>query len=196
MMDILMSETCWAHKKWSKIASDIKLVFYSSTRKSSLVRLHLQAPSIRFSFCNSFIMYVSHIQCALFRLLQSTHTGCNYNLGFRLKRRCLSVHLLWHLYFEGKHCQNRGNVIITITQYRKKLVKKHNCENTGLFEMIVGVLTTCHTQHTWDRSVFSFYLIEHPSSFCYVPYRCSICAPFVILQTSTRISSVLCMTSC
>ena len=31
MMDILMSETYWAHKKWNKIASDIKLVFYSST---------------------------------------------------------------------------------------------------------------------------------------------------------------------
>ena len=30
MMDILISETCWAHKKWNKIASDIKLVFYSS----------------------------------------------------------------------------------------------------------------------------------------------------------------------
>jgi len=30
MMDILMSETCWAHKKWNKIASDIKLVFCSS----------------------------------------------------------------------------------------------------------------------------------------------------------------------
>jgi len=31
MMDILLSETCWAHKKWNKIASDIKLVFHSST---------------------------------------------------------------------------------------------------------------------------------------------------------------------
>ena len=31
MTGILMSETCWAHKKWNKIASDIKLVFYSST---------------------------------------------------------------------------------------------------------------------------------------------------------------------
>ena len=29
-MDILMSETCWAHNKWNKIASDIKLVFHSS----------------------------------------------------------------------------------------------------------------------------------------------------------------------
>jgi len=31
MMDILMSKTSWAHKKSNKIASDIKLVFYSST---------------------------------------------------------------------------------------------------------------------------------------------------------------------
>jgi len=31
MMDILMSETCWAHKKWNKIASDINLFFHSST---------------------------------------------------------------------------------------------------------------------------------------------------------------------
>jgi len=31
MMDILMSETYWVHKKWNKIAIDIKLVFYSST---------------------------------------------------------------------------------------------------------------------------------------------------------------------
>ena len=31
MMDILISETCLAHKKCNKIASDIKLVFHSST---------------------------------------------------------------------------------------------------------------------------------------------------------------------
>jgi len=31
MMDILMSETCWVHKKWNKIANGIKLVFYSPT---------------------------------------------------------------------------------------------------------------------------------------------------------------------
>jgi len=32
MMAILMSETCRVYKKWNKIASDIKLVFYSSTK--------------------------------------------------------------------------------------------------------------------------------------------------------------------
>ena len=31
MMDIFMSETCSAHKKWNNITSDIKLVFCSST---------------------------------------------------------------------------------------------------------------------------------------------------------------------
>jgi len=31
MKDILMPETCWAFKKWNKIRSDIKMVFYSST---------------------------------------------------------------------------------------------------------------------------------------------------------------------
>ena len=36
MNDILMSETCWAHKKWNKITSVIKLVFYSSTTNMNL----------------------------------------------------------------------------------------------------------------------------------------------------------------
>ena len=34
MKDTLMSETYWVHKKWNKIASDIKLVFYSSSYNS------------------------------------------------------------------------------------------------------------------------------------------------------------------
>ena len=39
-------------------------------------------------------------------------------------------------------------------------------QNTGLFEMIVGVLTTSHTQHTWERSIcIFFYLIEQHSKF-------------------------------
>jgi len=40
MMDILMTETCWAHKKWDKIASDIKLVFYSSTETLQIHNKH------------------------------------------------------------------------------------------------------------------------------------------------------------
>jgi len=36
---------------------------------------------------------------------------------------------------------------------------------TGLFEIIVVVLTTCHTQYTLDRSICFFYLIEQHSKF-------------------------------
>ena len=34
---------------------------------------------------------------------------------------------------------------------------------TWLLEMTVGVLTTCHTQYTWDSSICIFYLIEQHS---------------------------------
>jgi len=41
MMDMLMSKTCWVHKKWNRIASDIKLVFYSSTMEYISLELGL-----------------------------------------------------------------------------------------------------------------------------------------------------------
>jgi len=44
MMDILMSETCWAHEEWNKITSDIKLVFHSSR----YLRLSLQCIVLHF----------------------------------------------------------------------------------------------------------------------------------------------------
>ena len=46
--DILMSETCWAHKKWNKIASNIKLVIYSST-----LYIHIQDSKRNYMFLNS-----------------------------------------------------------------------------------------------------------------------------------------------
>ena len=30
------------------------------------------------------------------------------------------------------------------------------CDSTGLFEIVVGILTTCHTQHTSDSSICVF----------------------------------------
>ena len=51
-------------------------------------------------------------------------------------------------------------IISVIT--RKKTVYMSMCligelpSYTGLFEMIVGVLITCHTQYTWDRSICIF----------------------------------------
>ena len=60
---------------------------------------------------------------------------------------------------------------------------------TGLFKMIVGVLTTCHTQHTTDSSMcIFFYLIEQHSKFLLhtvqVLYMCTIC-------DSTNINTII-----
>ena len=51
MRDILISETCWVHKKWNKIASDISLVFYPST----ITMMHGPI-NIRF-ICCSFLLW-------------------------------------------------------------------------------------------------------------------------------------------
>jgi hypothetical protein len=40
--------------------------------------------------------------------------------------------------------------------------------NIGLFEMIIGVLTTCHTQHTWDRSMYLHRWIKKFSKFSFM----------------------------
>jgi len=52
MMDILMSETCRVHKKWNKIASDIKLVFYYSTITKMHSPINIRY-NIYFSFTGS-----------------------------------------------------------------------------------------------------------------------------------------------
>jgi len=41
---------------------------------------------------------------------------------------------------------------------------------TGLLEIIVGVLTTCHTQYTWDRSICVFFLFNRTTLQVFVTY--------------------------
>jgi len=62
MMDILMSETCWAHKKWYKIASDIKLVFYTSTITMSHSPINI---SLQFEH----LLFLNNVQSKQRRLL-------------------------------------------------------------------------------------------------------------------------------
>ena len=47
-------------------------------------------------------------------------------------------------------------------------------KNTGLFKMIVGFLTACHIQYTWNKSICFFYLIEQLSKFSLDTLRCSL----------------------
>ena len=44
------------------------------------------------------------------------------------------------------------------------------CDSTGLFKMIVGVLTTCHTQYTSDSSICVF-LFNRTTLTVFVTYR-------------------------
>ena len=87
MMAILMSETCWVHKKLNKIASDIKLVFYS------LAITMMHGPiNIRFPIMVSFIHFAQRrIQTsALQQPTLSCSQLCDLNL-VPFKLMCLRV---------------------------------------------------------------------------------------------------------
>ena len=48
------------------------------------------------------------------------------------------------------------------------------CDSTGLFEMIVGVLTTCHTQYTSDSSICIFLFNRKLRCALYSRYNISV----------------------
>ena len=62
MTDRLMSEKCWAHKKWNKIPNDIKLVFHSSS-KYILLCLSETRDSFVFLSLFNFVNYVLLLLC-------------------------------------------------------------------------------------------------------------------------------------
>ena len=51
IMDILVSEIFWVHKKWNKVASDIKLVFYSSIITMMHGPINIKCKSSFVTFC-------------------------------------------------------------------------------------------------------------------------------------------------
>jgi len=64
----------------------------------------------------------------------------------------------------------------------------NSSQYTGLLEMTVGVLTTCHTQYTSDSGMYFFYSIEQHSQFLLhtlqVLYMCTLC-------DSTNINTII-----
>jgi len=113
MMDILMSETCWAHKKWNKIAGDIKLVFYSSTMYCILSTLWT-------AVCNFVCVYVCvncyDLSCKTKNLL---------NLGTVSSCFCYTVVLSQH--HPGECQQDSGRMSYHVWQSVIVMVK-----NTGV----------------------------------------------------------------
>ena len=78
MMEILMSETCWAHKKWNKTASHIKLVFHSST----ITMMH--GPTNSKSFHILFSSGTEHVIWNFFTILYTVLShGAGYVIFFR-----------------------------------------------------------------------------------------------------------------
>ena len=85
MMDILMSETCWAHKKWNKIARDIKLVLHSST----ITMMHGPI-NIRFRILFSGIRH-----CVAGKEVPMTWTNISFSfLGYVTQEEILEWHTL------------------------------------------------------------------------------------------------------
>ena len=58
VMDILMSETCWAHKKWNKIANDIKLVSHSSANTMMHGPINIRFP-VKFKNTRTRVFFLS-----------------------------------------------------------------------------------------------------------------------------------------
>jgi len=70
---------------------------------------------------------------------------------------------------------------------------------TGLFKMIVEVLTTCHTQYTSDRGVCILYLTEQHSKFLLhtlqVLYICTLCGSTGLFEMIVGVLTT-CHTQC
>jgi len=95
MMDILMSETCWAHKKWNKIASDIKLVFYSLTYSLVAVLQRIAQENTKLAHVTIAKWETSELRL---RFVQSASATCRYcKASLSARRVGLSKGLVRHL---------------------------------------------------------------------------------------------------
>ena len=124
MMDILMSETCWAHKKWNKIASDIKLVFYSSTITTMHGAINIRLMFLYLKFCLIyemekwvFQMEVCQEHCTSFILLCSSRKKYSYITECRIVFEVLQS-IKRDRKFQYPHTVIKGN----IPSYFNKLV--------------------------------------------------------------------------
>ena len=66
------------------------------------------------------------------------------NVSYKLPRENQNTHFMFNKFLLRKSCR----VWDSVAKY------------TGLFKLIVGVLTTCHTQYTWDSSICIFLFIR------------------------------------
>jgi len=84
---------------------------------------------------------------------------------FRSATSALRLHKPW--WCRQKHCRNFGDILsIDTTPYRRKLDSSKWLDYTGLFEMIVGVLTTCHLFSRYSPMWFLSMGLRQGSGLC------------------------------
>ena len=110
----------------------------------------------------------------------SEHAECPFHQTGLFEQR-KTLHIITLLMTQYKQQQRSlKNINGMVLEMKRQLFLW--CKNTGLFEMIVGVLTTCHTQYTSDSSIcvcVFFYIIEQHSKLLLhtlkVLYMCTLC---------------------
>ena len=155
MMDILMSEPCWAHKKWNKIASDIKLVFHSSTITMmhgpiniSIWKSLYAAVHFPFAFLPEFSAFEVKLVTAMCETGTSIHRhrDCSFNATTRSKIRYTNA---------------PRNVMCFLIYWPKTLLKNINlwsdCQSGGETSATVSYLS-------WPYSVPNRRVTASPNS--------------------------------
>ena len=95
----------------------------------------------------------------LYRVIRNDCRGFN-NLSYTIH---LTVECMYFFYLIEQH----SNFLLHTLQV---LYMCTVFDSTGLFEMTVGVLTTCHTKYTWDKSICVFFLFNRTTPQVFVTY--------------------------
>ena len=123
------------------------------------------------------LLFSGSIETKRVKPRQTAENNQAYNIYLHIEVQCLG-HEIYLRNLSRIHTHTHTYIYIYIHICTHKYIYKY----VGLFKIIVGVLTTCHTQFYSDSRIRIFYSIEQLSSFYYIPYRSSICATFVIQQ--------------
>jgi hypothetical protein len=146
-----MYETCWAHKKWNKIASDIKLIFYSSTMTMMDGPINIRVkkePLIRFKF------FREVIPCRpvnSFRRILIVSTSSDNN-RIRLTGRWLTLGQMpssWGTYI-GSVCRRVCRIVKKTIRFLMCVTVHHRYNNinsqldaTIIILLITSISSTC-----------------------------------------------------
>ena len=104
-----------------------------------------------FYLCKDFIWIALLTVVLFFTLLQ-----CDPGVGVDTFFHALYTKSTRMIMLLGTACSEVTESLAKVTPYWNIVqVLTANCK--GLFKMIVGVLTTCHTQYTWDSSICIFF---------------------------------------